>query len=1087
MGRRSASSQPGLSNDPMLRPGVVERLRAIARERTEPIDGSPDGFACEPDSPLAEFHRVLDNLFSGSHSTWVTPRQPGPARALFEHPDARAVFLACLERSAWIHFARQRTPSILREHPGQYSSALSQIERTLARRNLRLTDDDLEVIAEMLHSMDEQTNFSFPTDSIISQCRYITRTRPLPIAMEEAFVYAFELELRQKYSSALETPELGGVLANSRMRRNEAASQDNQPPSADRVERAARVLFDGLVGRDTLRARATKPDRSLLTFVDAAPPVQRRLLHELMLVIGHIGDKRDPRPSWPCDTSETTDKCAEFAASCLVHSDLPLPDDELCHVVEQLARRKQIYLRTTLGVKDLIRRLARLVDARPVYDRAQRASLGLAKRIDESGSPEDRRTARRLHDVSGSSPTLPLQPGEAWSDCAIELINRVSNGAVRDGWIGLLSLCAGSSASAPSERWKRKSLAFVDDIGGPDELTRHLVEWFSLVDKLRTDTRDENEDWEDWDRFWITDANLDILKGLCWIAGTIESPDLARALGRLAISTYRKVPGVGPRAVKVGNAAVYALGRMPGEAALGQLAMLRVRIKFATAQKLIEKALAAKAERMGMPREEIDELGVPSYGLTDVGVRSEAMGDHTAELRVERSGACTLAFRTPDGKARKSVPAAVKATHADDLKQLKAAAKDIASMLPAQRNRIDALFLENKSWDAAAWRERYLDHPLVGVVARRLIWRFAPARDGAWDSAAKARSALWFEGTLVGPDGAPVEIDTDGTRVRLWHPIEAGTDETLAWRRFLEEREIVQPFKQAHREVYILTDAERATETYSNRYAAHILRQHQFNALCAARNWRNTLRLLVDDEFPPASRTIRAHGLRAEFWVEGVGGGYGEDTNEAGVFHHVTTDQVRFYPIEAAENLAHASGGAYSSGREHDATQPVPLREIPPLVFSEVMRDVDLFVGVTSVGNNPAWQDGGPEGRFRDYWWSYSFGELTASAESRRDIIGRLLPRLRIAPVCELDGRFLKVRGTLRTYKVHLGSGNILMEPNDQYLCIVPGRGDPSLPQKLYLPFEGDRTLSVILSKAFMLAADNEIKDTTITRQIAGL
>jgi len=31
--------------------------------------------------------------------------------------------------------------------------------------------------------------------------------------------------------------------------------------------------------------------------------------------------------------------------------------------------------------------------------------------------------------------------------------------------------------------------------------------------------------------------------------------------------------------------------------------------------------------------------------------------------------------------------------------------------------------------------------------------------------------------------------------------------------------------------------------------------------------------------------------------------------------------------------------------------------------------------------------------------------------------------------------------GDLRTYKIHLGSGNVLMEPNGQYLCIVPTRG----------------------------------------------
>ncbi|WP_279592235.1 hypothetical protein [Streptomyces sp. KS 21] len=33
-------------------------------------------------------------------------------------------------------------------------------------------------------------------------------------------------------------------------------------------------------------------------------------------------------------------------------------------------------------------------------------------------------------------------------------------------------------------------------------------------------------------------------------------------------------------------------------------------------------------------------------------------------------------------------------------------------------------------------------------------------------------------------------------------------------------------------------------------------------------------------------------------------------------------------------------------------------------MLSEVLRDVDLFVGVAGVGNDPAGQDGGPVGRF---------------------------------------------------------------------------------------------------------------------------
>jgi len=39
------------------------------------------------------------------------------------------------------------------------------------------------------------------------------------------------------------------------------------------------------------------------------------------------------------------------------------------------------------------------------------------------------------------------------------------------------------------------------------------------------------------------------------------------------------------------------------------------------------------------------------------------------------------------------------------------------------------------------------------------------------------------------------------------------------------------------------------------------------------------------------------------------------------------------------------------------------------------MRDVDLFVGVASVGNDPTWADGGPQARFRNYWNDYGFGE----------------------------------------------------------------------------------------------------------------
>jgi hypothetical protein len=158
---------------------------------------------------------------------------------------------------------------------------------------------------------------------------------------------------------------------------------------------------------------------------------------------------------------------------------------------------------------------------------------------------------------------------------------------------------------------------------------------------------------------------------------------------------------------------------------------------------------------------------------------------------------------------------------------------------------------------------------------------------------------------------------------------------------------------------------------------------------------------------------------------------------------------------------------------------------VPATVFSEVMRDVDLFVGVGSIGSDPAWQDRGEVEGAGGYWHDYSFGELSATAKTRKEVLERLIPKLKIATQCSFEEKFLVVRGSLRTYKIHLGSGNIQMEPNNQYLCIVPDRASSDKhSDKFFLPFEGDRTLSVILSKAFLLADDSNIKDKSIVSQI---
>ena len=88
---------------------------------------------------------------------------------------------------------------------------------------------------------------------------------------------------------------------------------------------------------------------------------------------------------------------------------------------------------------------------------------------------------------------------------------------------------------------------------------------------------------------------------------------------------------------------------------------------------------------------------------------------------------------------------------------------------------------------------------------------------------------------FVAADGSTVDVGQDD-RIRLWLRIDADEADIAAWRAAPLERQVRQPFKQAFREVYVLTPAEEETEA-SNRFAGHILRYPQARALMTARRW----------------------------------------------------------------------------------------------------------------------------------------------------------------------------------------------------------------------------------------------------------
>jgi hypothetical protein len=325
--------------------------------------------------------------------------------------------------------------------------------------------------------------------------------------------------------------------------------------------------------------------------------------------------------------------------------------------------------------------------------------------------------------------------------------------------------------------------------------------------------------------------------------------------------------------------------------------------------------------------------------------------------------------------------------------------------------------------------------------------------------------------------------------VRLWHPAGKPVDEVIAWRELLERDRIVQPFNQAHREVYLLTPVEREAPFESARFAGHMLRQHALRALCEARGWTYRLQGAFDHEGNPNPlMRLPRLGAIAELDVEPVE----DDTlqSDHGIFLYVQTRALTFYREPGPHAGVPAAGAPPRLVKllRSPMRPAVVLAEIPAVTLSEVLRDVDLFVSVAGVAADPHFPLNAPEAWVAT-WRERAYDELTPLGLGRQELLARVIPRLPIARQLEIDGRFLVVRGKLHTYRIHLGSANVMVEPGSRHLCIVAAgggrrRGEPGY---VWLPFEGDDTLSLILSKAMLLVNEDAISDSSIRPQIEGL
>lgn len=382
------------------------------------------------------------------------------------------------------------------------------------------------------------------------------------------------------------------------------------------------------------------------------------------------------------------------------------------------------------------------------------------------------------------------------------------------------------------------------------------------------------------------------------------------------------------------------------------------------------------------------------------------------KIDVSEQGKSSVAIQKK-GKLLKTVPAKLKKN------KYYLELKENVKSLNEQYRRAKAMFeqaMEDKTEFTVGEILNIYKNPVLKPIVENLVY--------------KHKNNLGFlqqDGNLTTLYGESVKLRKN-SKITVAHCFDLYQDGHWAeYQKYLFDNQIKQPFKQIFRELYIKTEEEMLMYN-SRRYAGNQIQPKKTVACLKTRKWTADYESGLCKVYFKENIVARIYALADWF----------------------SPAEIEAPTIEFVDFSDRKTG------------KSLQIKDIPDIIFSEVMRDVDLAVSVAHVGGVD------PE-------TSHSTIEMRAS------IAEFTLPMLGIENT-EIKGTHAIIKGSLAEYSVHLGSGVVHISAGSQ-LNILPVHSQQR--GKIFLPFvDEDPKTAEILSKIILLSADTKIKDPYILNQI---
>ncbi len=349
---------------------------------------------------------------------------------------------------------------------------------------------------------------------------------------------------------------------------------------------------------------------------------------------------------------------------------------------------------------------------------------------------------------------------------------------------------------------------------------------------------------------------------------------------------------------------VECLGYVGTDLALIELFRLEHRLASEKFQHLVRKQIEMVMDARDLTEDELLDRTVPDCGLDEDGGQTFDYGPR--QFRLALSPDLTPVIRDESGKLRNELPRPMALdnferaeTALNKWRQIK---QQLHAVTEAQAVRLERQMVNEWHWSWPDFERFFLQHPYLQHLARLIIW-------GCYQPTLQQSFRINSEGAFVDAQDRPIEPD-HSAKIGIVHPLHLTEAERCAWGQLLHDYEIIPPFAQIGRELFF-PDPDELEDNTIRRFksaSAHIL---------------------------SVRRSLLKLGWQHHYRLQRMFSGF-DVTAMIGLENATSQKRDAFAP----GNLFFYAGTVLAWDLRK--TSALPLAKVPPLVFSEVLRDLSM-------------------------------------------------------------------------------------------------------------------------------------------------